>query len=367
MRLSGDRLVWVDVLTPKQALLFSKLISFLSKRNYKAIVTTRSYDYTVDILKTYKISHVSIGKYGGGSLSGKLKASISRQLKMIDFLLSLPSLPDISISFSSPDSTRVAFGLGIPVITLTDSPHSKFVNKITLPLSSAVVAPECVGDGLRRYLVSDTLLYTFDGVFEAAWIRGFKPNPQRLIAFGLEPFRYTIIRLEEKKAAYYPLRVCEHTRLTPIIKGMLEYSKVVLYPRYTDQREFITRRFQSFIANSRLVVPSRGVEVQSLEYYARLVITGGSSMAHESALLGTPSISTFPEKLAVTEYIRSKGFPIYHVPDVERALDRAVEIYDNHEKYRLRNFYYKVNKLEDPLLKIHTAMTEMLGRGQKKI
>lgn len=43
-------------------------------------------------------------------------------------------LPDIAISFCSPEDARICFGLGIKHIAFFDSPHVNAVIRVTLPL-----------------------------------------------------------------------------------------------------------------------------------------------------------------------------------------------------------------------------------------
>ena len=42
--------------------------------------------------------------------------------------------PDLLISFCSPEASRVAYGLGIPHIAFSDSPHAKAVMRLSLTL-----------------------------------------------------------------------------------------------------------------------------------------------------------------------------------------------------------------------------------------
>ena len=49
--------------------------------------------------------------------------------------------PDVAITFSSPEGSRVAFGLGIRHIGFNDSPHAEAVAKLTIPLTSKLYCP----------------------------------------------------------------------------------------------------------------------------------------------------------------------------------------------------------------------------------
>ena len=70
------------------------------------------------ILDLYNLEYISVGKYGGASLEGKLKASIERQTKLIEIIKKYNV--QVVVSGSVVDINRVAFGLGIKVINFND-------------------------------------------------------------------------------------------------------------------------------------------------------------------------------------------------------------------------------------------------------
>ena len=50
-------------------------------------------------------------------------------------------LPDIAISFCSPEAARISFGFGIKHIAFCDSPHANAVMRLTLPLIQKLLIP----------------------------------------------------------------------------------------------------------------------------------------------------------------------------------------------------------------------------------
>ena len=347
-------LVWLEALTAKQALLFSHLYHALRGRGHGVLVTTRSYDYSAGVLEVWGVEYAEVGAYGGDDLAGKLRAGLERQSGLLRLLEGLDKLPDVHVAFTSPDSTRVAYGLGIPIINLTDSPHSVHVNRLSLPLSRVVVAPECAAEGLARY-APDARILEFDGVFEVAWTRGFRPDPHALERWGLEPLNYAILRLEESKASYYPAGRGSLMDLIPLLAR--ELGRVVVYPRYADQATELERLSSKY---PNLVVPRRAIRLQDLEYYAALVVTGGSSMAQESALLGTTSVTAFPGRLEVVEYLRARGFPIFHAPGPRAALELVGSILRDPDAYRV-DTSGMLGSLEDPVPLTVSAVEEVGG------
>jgi len=354
--------IWVDVLTPKQALLFSTFISDV-KHEYDCLVTTRKYDYTNEILKINNIKAVEIYKYGGGGKYEKLRASIERSIRLLKHIRVF--MPDIALSFTSPDMARIAFGLGIPFILLTDSPHSVYVNKLTLPLANSVITPKCTAEGIKRFILKESRLYTFNGIFEVAWVARHTPNVKVIKKMGLEPYSYVVVRTEESKAAYYGWGSDESTTVVrPLIEALLDKLEVIVYTRYRDQSMYVKKIFGKHIKEGRLKLLKRPLDMLSLEHYAVLVITGGSSMAQESSLMGTPSITLFPKQLETFEYLRSKGFPIHFGLKIEDAVKLSLNIVSDPDNYRVKT-KSMLNKMEDPIPLIKNVINELIWHHNK--
>ncbi len=336
-----SRVVWLEALTPKQARLASSLAHFLKEKGYNHVITAREYDYTSDILKISGCRYVSIGAYGGAGKLSKLRASVARQ-SMLATLIGECEEVTALVSFPSPDATRVAFGLGLPIILLNDSPHSVYVNRLTLTLADAVIVPECTRKAFEKQVPSFVKISSFEGLFEVAWIRDFKPSPSVLEGFGLDPFSYAIVRPQESKAAYYP-REKYNSIFRELIRQLSQKVTVLYYPRYPEQR-MLAREVRKGGKVKLLSKPT--LLIQDLEYFACLVVTGGATMAQEAALLGTPSITYFPKVLETVEFLKTKGLPIFHVKP-EDLVEAALAILRDPDSYRVDPRGIR-RELEDP-------------------
>lgn len=342
--MSREARIWLEALTPKQALLFSRLAKELGELGFECYITTRTYDYTVDILRSSEVELVVVGEHGGRRREEKLFQSLRRQLKLLEE--ALKRRPFLHISFTSPDSSRVAFGLGLPVVSLTDSPHSVFVNKLSIPLSDVVVAPRCTKDSWTEQDFPLSKFVFFEGLFEVSWTKGFEPDDSALSRLGLEKYGYAIVRTEEKKASYYEAYASygEPTKMCPLIDAILgEGLEVVLLPRYLDQERYLRKSY-----GERIVILKRGTEIQSLEAYAGLVVTGGSTLAVESSLLGTPSITTFPARVDTVQWAMEIGLPLAWTPRIEEAVGLVREIARDPLKHR-KDTRELLSALEDPV------------------
>lgn len=344
-------LIWLEALTPKQALLMISIKRELERRGHHCIITTRRHDYIVGIFRIWGEKPKIIGRYGGETLYGKLKASLSRSMKLAEYIGRKEKRPEIHISLSSPDASRVAFGLRIPIILLNDTPHSTYVNRLTLPLAEKVITPKAIPKKLFKYAVEEDRIIQYNGVDEVAWIRRFKPNRKVLRKLGLrEKDKIIVIRGGEFKASYYQRK--GNIMVDKIIEKLEEENvKIVYFPRYRDEMERMRRK------HPKIIIPIKAVDAQSLMKFSTLVITGGGTMAREAALMGTPSIYLFQAELPVNRWLMEKGFPIKRITDYEKLIDYCMRILENPDKYRI-NTSKILSKLESPIQPITKLLEE---------
>lgn len=100
--------IWFDVITPKDILFFEPMIKRLSEKN-NVMTTTRNYREAVGLANVRDMRMRIVGRHGGGSLIGKLRASAHRIGDLTEVVNRFK--PDLTISFCSPEASRVAFGL----------------------------------------------------------------------------------------------------------------------------------------------------------------------------------------------------------------------------------------------------------------
>lgn len=335
--------IWIEAFTPKQVLLFSYLQEVFGKTN--VFLTTRDYDLNRQLAHKLWSRYFVIGHYPGSTPLAKLKESVRRQEDLIRVVEH--ERPDVHVTFVSPDSTRVAFGLGIPVITSSDSPHSDAVSRLTIPLSKKFITPSFLVKGFERY-GRLTEIVSFNGLFELAWVLREKPEPEIPRGLGLEPFNYILVRPGEQKAYYYPDEKKALALPLSIIMQVLKLTPfdVLIYPRYSDQERFFRKKLSEY--SERVKILDQATSFVSLEFFARIVVTGGGTMATESALLGTPAIVTYPGEVETHNFVKVKGFPLFRFPISRRILEQLLLREPTVEERR--HYIEKARKMfEDPV------------------
>lgn len=327
--------VLFDALTPKQARIAAVLHIEGAGRGVDVVITCRDYMHVADMLELYGVPYRCVGRYGV-SLYEKLVYGLERQRALADVAMEVEAM----VGFPSPDSARVVFGLGKPLVVLNDTPHAHHVNRLVIPLSEVLITPAATPVETWRVYCPKKVV-TFDGVFEYLWTSRFIPNPEVIKGLGLSPGGYVIFRPEEAHAAYYRWDYADLRRRLVEEVRRLGYV-VVNVPRYRDQ-------VMEGVFNL-----TRAVDHLQLAYFSVGVVTGGASMATEAALLGVPAISYFPQRYYIDDYLAKRGAPLYRCRDLETCLWALREM--------LRVGRASPLRLEDPSSVIFEVLSGVVSR-----
>ena len=344
------KVIWIDILTPKQGNLFSILSGKLMKQGYRLVLTTRLYREVNQILEAHGLRASAIGKHGGARIEDKLSASAERVAKLAKFIGRRE--PDVALSFSSPEAARVAFGLGIPHLCISDSPHAEAVSKLAIPLSERLFTPAVIPKKeWLGYGISAAKIVQYDALDPIVWLRNFRPDRRILVQDGIKSQRKIVtVRLEESSAAYLIARKRERllntvSAIREMLRKKLE-ADIVALPRYDYQAKILRREFKH-----EIVIPKTLVNGPNLLSFSSVFIGGGGTMTTEAAMLGVPSISCFPNKpTIIEEFLISSSFVVRETDPV-RIAKRAMNMLED-ETYRRRirdKAKSFVERMEDPI------------------
>ena len=118
---------------------FKYFVDMLKENDYEILCTGREYREAKELAKIKKINIQTVGKHGGDNKYEKLNTNTERAFLLSSLINSFN--PDLTVSFSSPEASRVAFGLGIKHYIFNDSPHATAVAKLTVPLADRLFCP----------------------------------------------------------------------------------------------------------------------------------------------------------------------------------------------------------------------------------
>lgn len=337
------KIIWFEVLTPKQAMLFLALGQKLQQYGFTPHFTTRTHDYIQDIFKVFNIQPYSSGSYGGKTLEGKLLASTKRMVHLTEHIINLDEKPIAAISFSSPDASRIAFGLGIPLLLLNDTAHSKPVAKLTFALANYLITPSCIPKKVFVNLgANPQSMHSYKGVDEVEYITGENFKAFMKLRKETKNDKYLVYRPEESFASY--MQDKNSKPYLEILQHIINTydGKILVFPRYNEQKTIIKETF-----GDRIKIPENGFYFLNLLSKAEIVITGGGTMAREAALLGIPSITYFWRHLEPQKFIEEKGFPSFSVQDLDDAKKMITKICSEPSKYWV-DTTKKIEQLEKP-------------------
>lgn len=334
--------IWFDPLTPKQALFCQKIANRFAVENFDIVYTTRDYPEAVGRLELLGIHAEVIGRHGGADRYEKLLASGERVVELAKYIQKVK--PDIGFAFASPESARVAYGLGIPYYTANDSPHSQFVAHLTIPFAETLFTPWIMLQSWHELGIPKHKIVHYHGLDPVAWLEDFTPNPEVLTELGLEPSsEYVVIRPEEAQASYLHGLADEANPVTnPVISKIVDVFPelaIIVLCRYKNQREAIRKRY-----GNHIIMPDKVVDAPSLLSSSILLVGAGGTMNQEASLLGVPVISCYPGGLLETEELLMEKQLLYRLPDSNQAAEKAIEIIKNKEKY-LQGHHDRAQKL----------------------
>lgn len=339
--------IWVDVCHPKEGWLLKALLPHL--RGHRMLVTARRGLWTTEVLDMLDVPYTPVGRYGY-SLREKLVLATERSIGLLA-VLEGRGMPDILIGHGSVEATRLAFGLGIPIVHANDTIINVPVIRLTVPLLDRLVTPGCLKrEWWARFGIPPSRVVQYDGVEEAAYVRRY---PERDVskalddAIGTVPDRLVVARGLEARASY--VRAWKE-RLDRVVREVARKASVVYLPRYKGEEA----RFEGV---ENVFVPDRPVNCPLLVGASDLVICGGGTIAREAALLGTPTISLHIYDV-IGRYLSSRGFPLYHAPDPSEACRLAIRIIDRPGLYR-RNTRGALARMESPVRYIQSAIRQL--------
>ena len=352
--------VLIDVLTPKQCMLFAKLSERLRGDKHQITLVTREYREVNQLLKIKGMTAQVVGKHGGRNLRDKLEASAQRTLELTSFVAELR--PDVVVSFASPETSRVAFGLGIPHVCLNDSPHSEAVARLTVPLVTLLVTPKFIPkNAWTKFGIKEDKIVHYNAIDPWIWLKDFKPNKNILKQLGLETTKPIVVFRAEESFASYLLGVApESPSWTLLLESLLKSSsnfQAVIIPRYDAQIAHLTERF-----GNRAVICKSVIDAPSLLAHTSVFVGGGGTMTAEAALLGVPTFSCYPGKPFLIEKFLVRKRLVAREADwckTETKILKILKDTNSERKVQLTRAKELTDSFEDPTEAIVKAVEEV--------
>ncbi len=315
------------------------MIEKMSKK-HQVLCTSRNYREVIGLAKLKKIDLLVIGRHGGATREGKLISSTQRMAQLAKIISKFS--PNLTISFCTPDVSRISYGLGVKHIAFSDSPHAEAVMRLSVPLVQKLLIPWIIPKSeFSKYGISKRDIIQYRAI-DASVIVKDKHYQQKI---DVDKSKKTIvIRPEESQAAYTVKKTSSHGIIEEISKRSSDYNVIVL-ARYPMQKKHLKNEF-----GKKIKVMEKVVNGKSLLSVTDLFIGSGGTMTAESALMGIPTISYNAVPNHIENYLVKIGI-------VRRESDpkKITSILDHmmNQKNTIKKRAKKVlNSMEDPYLKL---------------
>ena len=333
--------IWFDILTPKQFLFFEPFIKKL-KVKHVILCTSRRYKQVNDITDLGRIKLVLLGKHGGSEKFDKLTASLDRSKLLAKEIKKFK--PDLTISFCSPEASRVSFGLGIKHIAFSDSPHATAVMKLSLPFVDKLLIPWIIPKSdFQNFGIDKKNIIQYRAIDAATIIKRAitsKNNQSK------KSKKTILIRPEEEEAAYTSKQSNVVNIIEKIINDFPNSKKLVL-TRYKNQSDSFKKKFPE---NVQII--SKVVDGKKLLLSSDVFIGSGGTMTAESALLGVPTISYNAVPNRIEDYLVTKKIILRCMTpnNITKNIKKIFSLSKKSELKRKEKTKKFVNSLEDPYL-----------------
>lgn len=330
--------VWIDFTNAPHVHYFSQLINKFEKEGIEYIITLRDFKNLENIVKLYDYTSkpISIGKHGGTS-EEKLINSAKRIIDLTKLIKD--NKPKVAIAKHSVELPRVAYGLGIPSIFTVDNEYAEAQNRLTMPLVNNLIVPEGINKTMLRKQGGRDFI-SFKGTCEVANINSrlneiIPINKNIVNELNLNPDIPIIIMRSCPNSSY-----CNgNGDIIPKIIEKLNKKidcNIVAFSRTDAQKETYK------LLNA--VVP-HSIDAISLIYHANAMIGAGGTMNRESAVMGIPTVSCYPQHiLGVDKYLMEKNLMV-HTKSVNNIVKYVIDNINNKNDNKNKN---NKLKLEDP-------------------
>jgi uncharacterized protein len=293
--------IWFDILTPKQVMFFRRAINLLYDSGHEVLCTSRKYREAVELARIKKLDLTFVGSHGGADRYNKLREGARRTYQLAEVVKQFG--PDVAVTFSSPEGSRVAFGLGIRHIGFNDSPHAEAVAKLTIPLTSKLYCPWVIPySAWSGYGIARKNVIHYRALDPAAWLKRHDDDDGNIPEVKQEK-KMILVRLEESKASYIADKKVGATKMIDsLVEELWQSANIVVLCRYEDQIAEVQSRYGKKVQVLRDVVDGT-----TLIKSTQLFVGAGGTMTAEAALLGKPTISIAPVQFYVEKYLVKSG------------------------------------------------------------
>jgi len=238
-------------------------------------ITARDKDITLQLLNHLSVPYQVISREAS-SKAGLAAELLSRDYRLLRIVRRWR--PDVMASIAGISTARVGFLTRTRSLIFYDTENATLSNLLSYPFATEVITPDCY----RRRVLGRHV--TYPCYHELAYLHPnqFTPNPELLREAGIDPAeRYSIVRFVSWRALHDARKG----------GGMSDDNKrSLLQSLRAFGRVLVTSEDPLPDDLAELCLPVPPEQIHHLMSFASLYVGESSTMASESAILGTPAI-----------------------------------------------------------------------------
>jgi len=307
--------VLVTINHPAHVHFFKHCIWEMERRGHEIRVAAMNKDVALNLLQNYGIDYtlLPVRQKNGFDV-------IAEQLKYDYHLYSIAQefKPHIVTGIGGVAPAHISRLTGAKSIVFTDTEHAVLSNSITFPFADVICTPSCYRDDVGKKQVR------YNGYHELAYLhpRYFQPDPGILHDIGLdEQDDFFVMRFISWNAVHDRGQHGIENRME-LIDMLTEHGQVFITSEST-----LPKAFHKYLIS---VPPEK---MHDLLYYATMYIGEGSTMASESAILGTHALLVTTLSYGYTSEEEEKYDLVYNFFQYdniqERALRKAADLLEH--------------------------------------
>lgn len=314
-------IIWIDIGHIAQLNFYSNIIKRLSNNNIILVtILNRGKLYKIAQKEIGHIERVHIkkvGKHRGTKLSAIIEANFFRLIQMLFFCC----LNKPQFAISNEYLVGIVGKLcNIKTILFGDDIERKLMVRIKKLCSNNVYYALAENAGKGNVKVKG-----FNSLKEWAYLSPeyFTPNSNVL--------------------EYYKINNKEYIFVREVITGTLNYSKqsknlisTIAYDFPENYTVLLSLEDKSSVLDyprNWILLEEPLMDIHSLMYYSRLIVSSGDSMAREASMLGVPSIYCGVRKMNANQILEKKRKLIHcHIDEVVNSINNILEKAPNNEE-----------------------------------
>lgn len=283
--------VLVDVCHPAHAHFFRIPIRLWTEQGHDVSVTSRNKDVAIEILDTLGIAHRSLGK-AARSPAGLAIELVRRNLLLTRHIRKVEA--DIAVALGGTFAAQSAFLARIPSVVFYDTEMASLQNRITYPLASRVVVPDCY-DGWTP----EGKTVRYPGYHELSYLdpRWFTPDRTIALQAGLDESRPTYLVRIVSWTANHDIgdRGLSPALIEAAIERLSAHGKVIV----SSEAE-LPSQLQPFLYRGP------ALHMHHLMAFCTGYFGESATMASECAVLGVPAVYMANSRRGYTDEQESK-------------------------------------------------------------